>query len=492
MGQHWTQHLRVTELQSQLETNEQRLRKMREQLTRLQLANLQGELREKDTEITSLQKQLRMEQHRNSLCDRQWSTNGEEISWMKEQWNDLDGQMQEEDKNKETLQGAEVQRKLILTNDPKMTTIKERTTDPLGKGRQTKGKETTAIREQLNDFQGQSQRLREKEARVSELESKLATKEEEIQLLREQLNEFQVLQELSGEKEQRIAELRRDLISRQKEIETLTEELSNLQGQEERYTEQRRLITELQHLLDTNEEEIRWMRQELRETQQRETELNRTLSECHRGNPRDWVINRNEIQLTSQQLGQGAWGRVFRGRFRECDVAVNEMYENIMSDHNRLLFEREVDIASKCRHPCLLQFIGATADDERPLLVTEIMDYNLRAKLHNRGESPLTAKEGSVISLDVARALNYLHQKPTPIIHRDISSANVLLWRHGDQWRAKVSDYGTANFVCQSTRNDTGAAIYSAPESLNGNPDQPISCKEIQMTSLRCNGQYKE
>lgn len=80
MGQHWTQNLRVTELQSQLETNEQRLRKMREQLTRLQLANLQGELREKDTEITSLQKQLRMEQHRNSLCDRQWSTNGEEIS----------------------------------------------------------------------------------------------------------------------------------------------------------------------------------------------------------------------------------------------------------------------------------------------------------------------------------------------------------------------------------------------------------------------------
>ena len=38
------------------------------------------------------------------------------------------------------------------------------------------------------------------------------------------------------------------------------------------------------------------------------------------------------------------------------------MYDEIMSDRNRHMFEREVDMASKCRHPCLLQFIGATAD----------------------------------------------------------------------------------------------------------------------------------
>ena len=61
------------------------------------------------------------------------------------------------------------------------------------------------------------------------------------------------------------------------------------------------------------------------------------------------------------------------------------------------------------------------------------------------GNSP---RKKAVISLDVALALNYLHQKkPEPIIHRDISSANVLLWRQGDQWRGKVSDYGTANFM---------------------------------------------
>ena len=111
------------------------------------------------------------------------------------------------------------------------------------------------------------------------------------------------------------------------------------------------------------------------------------------------------------------------------------MYELILSDFNRRLFEREMNIAAKCRHPCLLQFIGATNDEGSPLFVTELMESSLRAVLEQRS---LSSTEVSVISLDVARALNYLHlKKPSPIIHRDISSASVLLWREADNGEAK-------------------------------------------------------
>ena len=56
------------------------------------------------------------------------------------------------------------------------------------------------------------------------------------------------------------------------------------------------------------------------------------------------------------------------------------------------------------------------------------MEKSLRALFEERS---LSETEIRVISLDVARALNYLHQKkPSPIIHRDISSANVF---HGDK-----------------------------------------------------------
>ena len=105
----------------------------------------------------------------------------------------------------------------------------------------------------------------------------------------------------------------------------------------------------------------------------------------------------------------------------------------------------------------------------------ELMDRSLRSLCEERR---LTEKEVSFISLDVTLALNYLHQnKPDPIIHRDISSANVLLWQKRDRWRAKVSDYGTANFVRLSKNNGPGALIYCAPEACGIEGDRIISCK---------------
>ena len=51
-------------------------------------------------------------------------------------------------------------------------------------------------------------------------------------------------------------------------------------------------------------------------------------------------------------------------------------------------------------------------------------------------------------------------------MHRDISSSNVLLWRRDNSWRAKLSDYGAANFMRQYMTENPGARIYAAPEAL--------------------------
>ena len=94
-------------------------------------------------------------------------------------------------------------------------------------------------------------------------------------------------------------------------------------------------------------------------------------------------------------------------------------------------------------------------------------EYSIVMLIRCLEESLATAREIRAISLEIARGLNYLHNKrPIPIIHRDVSSANVLLWRQGDQWRGKVSDYGTANFMQQTMTVTPGAMIYSAPEAL--------------------------
>ena len=71
---------------------------------------------------------------------------------------------------------------------------------------------------------------------------------------------------------------------------------------------------------------------------------------------------------------------------------------------------------------------------------------------------------------DVAFALNYLHNHREPIIHRDLSPPNVLLETlANNHWKAKVSDFGSANLVKFAQTAAEGAIIYSAPETL---PDE--------------------
>ena len=104
-------------------------------------------------------------------------------------------------------------------------------------------------------------------------------------------------------------------------------------------------------------------------------QLDKTVSEHQRQQVTpDWVISRHQIQLTDKLLGMGGWGSVVEGKYCGCSVAVKQIHNLILSPRYRTLFEREMDIASRCRHPCLLQFIGATNDEGSPLFVTELME----------------------------------------------------------------------------------------------------------------------
>ena len=67
------------------------------------------------------------------------------------------------------------------------------------------------------------------------------------------------------------------------------------------------------------------------------------------------VFNREDIHLTDQELGRGSWAAVTKATFRGCPVAVKQIHNLIVSPYNVRLFQREMTIASHCRHPCLLQ-----------------------------------------------------------------------------------------------------------------------------------------
>ena len=314
------------------------------------------------------------------------------------------------------------------------------------------------LEEQVTHLQAE---LREKELRETSLHEQLKKKEQLEETLRKQ----------STEMEQQLTNLRGQVQESKEQMRDVTQQMTIVQGQLQEKNEE---TANLQNQATA-------LRQQLEEKDQEMNELETTLStaqdelrEHQRQQSPEWVIPRDHIKLTSKFLGKGGWGSVVEGKYCGCSVAVKQIHELILSPYNRELFEREMDIASRCRHPCLLQFIGATNDEGNPLFVTELMETSLRTLLEQRA---LSEAELSFISLDVARALNYLHQKqPSPIIHRDISGANVLLWRQGEHWRGKVSDYGTANFMQQTMTVAPGAMIYSAPEALTKNQTVKVSC----------------
>ena len=328
---------------------------------------------------------------------------------------------------------------------------------------------------QLTNTQGQLKerdgQLREKTQQLTDTQGQLKDKDKRLRQKTQQLTNVQgQLQEKDGqlrEKTQQLASVvwqlqERDGQLRQKRNQ-LTDFRRQLQERDEQLRQKRNQLTDVRRQLHETNEEFTSLEHEIDELETSLSAAQRALNERSRPQTPDWVIPRNQIQLTDKCLGKGGWGSVIEGKYCGCAVAVKQIHELILSDHNRRLFEREMSIAARCRHPCMLQFIGATNDEGSPLFVTELMESSLRALLEQR---PLSSLEVSVISLDVARALNYLHlKKPSPIIHRDISSANVLLWRQADQWRGKVSDYGTANVLQQTMTVSPGAMIYSAPEA---------------------------
>ena len=199
----------------------------------------------------------------------------------------------------------------------------------------------------------------------------------------------------------------------------------------------------------------------------------RQSEECSQTSSTHWAVRREEIKLTGPELGVGGWATVTVAKFRGAKVAVKRIHNQIISRHNIQLFQREMNIAARLRHPKLVQFIGATLEGEM-MIVLELMTTSLRRQLEE--EEYFQPKLVKTISLDVCLGLNYLHLiQPYPIVHRDISSANVLLEELPHSlWRAKLTDYGgSVNVVCQLRTENPGSPVYAAPEASNPHLQSP-------------------
>jgi len=237
----------------------------------------------------------------------------------------------------------------------------------------------------------------------------------------------------------------------------------------------------LQNEFETQENTLERLREEV-------TSLRSTLQLVQP----NWIVSAEEIVIGDRELGRGGWGYVREATFRGCRVAAKCLYNEIITGHNARLFHREMLIASRCRHPNLLQFIGATQQG-MPIILTELMETSLRALLQQQS---LQSCYILPICRDVAMAINYLHHlTPHPVIHRDVSSANVLLNSlSSGGWLAKLSDYGSANFAWHSRTVGPGSPAYAAPEAssaVNHSTKMDVYSYGVLLFEL-CTGEFPD
>ena len=178
-----------------------------------------------------------------------------------------------------------------------------------------------------------------------------------------------------------------------------------------------------------------------------------------------WIVPRHHVTVLEKSLGGGAWGYVREGKYRGQQVAVKCVHETIITQHTIKRVYREICTMSQVRHPNLVLFMAAVLDDQGgPMIITELLDTTLRKAYE---DSLLNMAQCMDIFRDVACALCYLHELEAPIIHRDVSSSNVLLKAMAkDQWKAKLSDFGSANWAKDASTMGEGAIVYTAPEAF--------------------------
>lgn len=206
----------------------------------------------------------------------------------------------------------------------------------------------------------------------------------------------------------------------------------------------------------------------------------------------------SSVQLfKGETIGSGAYGAVCKAKCDKLQCAAKLLYNTLLDlqdqqveglksyDHRTPLnrFKQECQFLSQVNHPNVVQYLGTYCDPETKVIVLlmELMDESLTHYLENSPASKISLHMQVDISYDIILALNYLHNNS--IIHRDLSSNNVLLTA---SLRAKVSDFGMSTIlgntgVPNSLTVCPGNVIYMPPEALD---EPPVYSKSLDIFSF--------
>ena len=176
------------------------------------------------------------------------------------------------------------------------------------------------------------------------------------------------------------------------------------------------------------------------------------------------ALDADEVEL-STLLGEGAFGEVWKGEWREQDVAVKKIKGTDEGAIKAMWSEIEQLKRLRPHENCVLYF-GVVQEPEMMVLLEYCAGGSLDALIYTN--PTLTREQANRYALGIARGMLHLHREG--IIHRDLATRNVLLKND----IPKVTDFGLSRTgtdddetaEAQRTQTTTGPLRWMSPEAM--------------------------
>ncbi|XP_004301677.1 PREDICTED: probable LRR receptor-like serine/threonine-protein kinase At4g08850-like [Fragaria vesca subsp. vesca] len=161
-------------------------------------------------------------------------------------------------------------------------------------------------------------------------------------------------------------------------------------------------------------------------------------------------------------IGKGGSGSIYKAKLSSGSIVVVKKLHSILDSNGEETsmkeFLNEMRALVEIRHRNIVKLFGFCSNPSHLFWVYDYLENgSLASILSKESEAPKMEWSSRVrVVKGVAHALSYMHHDCNPpIVHRDISSNNILL---DDEYEPCVSDFGTAKILNPDSSNWTARA----------------------------------
>ncbi|XP_053320680.1 serine/threonine-protein kinase 10 [Spea bombifrons] len=173
-------------------------------------------------------------------------------------------------------------------------------------------------------------------------------------------------------------------------------------------------------------------------------------------------VDPNQVWEIIGELGDGAFGKVYKAKNRETGVLAAAKVIKTTSEDELEDYMVEIDILASCNHPNIVKLLGAFYFENNLWIMIEFCQGGAVDAVMIELDRALTEPQIQTICKQMLEACAYLHSMK--IIHRDLKAGNVLLTQDGN---IKLADFGVSAKnvrTVQKRSSFIGTPYWMAPE----------------------------